>query len=166
MTLYEKLLDTADSDHIIVRDKPLLESDGRIKGNRIAIRENMTSTEKACTLSEELGHYYTTVGDILDQSDSSNRKQEHRARIWAYNRMIGLLGLIDCFEAGCQNRYESAEHLGVTEEFLQDAVDAYRRRYGECVRFGDYIVFFEPCFGVTKNIDSDLDHDFLYGSDL
>lgn len=150
MTLYEELLDTAASDHIIVRDKPLQESDGRIKGNRIAIRENMTSQEKAYTLAEELGHYYTTVGNILDQSVASNRKQEHRARMWAYDKLINLIGIIDCYKAGCRNRYEAAEYLNVPEECFQDAIDAYHRKYGQFVQVADYVIYFEPCLAVVE----------------
>ena len=30
--------------------------------------------EKACVLAEELGHHYTTIGDIIDQKESENRK--------------------------------------------------------------------------------------------
>ena len=52
-----------------VKEKPLSESDGLIKGNRIAIRKDIpTQTEKACVLAEELGHYYTSSGDIMDQN--------------------------------------------------------------------------------------------------
>lgn len=36
----------------------------------------------ACILAEEFGHHYTSFGDIIDLSDPSNRKQEHRARLW------------------------------------------------------------------------------------
>ena len=50
----------------------------------------MDSVTTADTLAEELGHHYTTVGDILDQTNVSNRKQERLARVWAYNRRIGL----------------------------------------------------------------------------
>ena len=50
-------------------------------------------TEKACVLAEELGHHYTTVGDIIDQKESENRKQElnsvHIAEI-TYNTLILL----------------------------------------------------------------------------
>ena len=65
MTKYEALLDEANSKGLIVKEKPLQSSDGRIKGNRIAIRKDLkTSTEKACVLAEELGHYETTVRHI------------------------------------------------------------------------------------------------------
>ena len=71
---YETLLKEADSLGLIVKEKPLQYNNGRIKGNRIAIRKDMTETEKACVLAEELGHYYTAVGNILDQSSVENRK--------------------------------------------------------------------------------------------
>ena len=58
-------------------------------------KELETSTEKKCILLKELGHHYTTTGDILDLSVVQNRKQERQARIWAYNKQIGLKGLID-----------------------------------------------------------------------
>jgi hypothetical protein len=109
-----------------------------------------TSTEKACILAEELGHYYTTTGNILDQSKPENRKQELHARLWAYNKQIGLRGLVDAYRSGCQNPYETAEHLGVTEEFLLDAVEAYRNKYGVCVEVDNYIIYFEPHLGVME----------------
>ena len=75
-----------------------------------------TSAEKACVLAEELGHHHTSVGDILDMTDIGNRKQERQARLWGYNRLIGLAGLIKAYESGCQDKYEVAEFLGVTDE--------------------------------------------------
>lgn len=42
------------ADH---KKKPLVENDGLIVGNRIAIRRNIPSINKACILAEELGHY-------------------------------------------------------------------------------------------------------------
>ena len=32
-------------------------------------------------LQEELGHHYTTHGNIIDIENAENRKQEHRARV-------------------------------------------------------------------------------------
>ena len=83
---YEDLLVESDMLNLIVKEKPLVNNDGLISGNRIAIRKDITTTiEKACVLAEELGHHYTTSGNILDQQKISNRKQELRARTWAYN---------------------------------------------------------------------------------
>jgi hypothetical protein len=94
MNKYEALLDEACDKGLIVKEKPLQYNNGRIKGNLIATRKDLsTSTEKACVLAEELGHHETTVGNILDMSDPWNRKQERQARLNGYNRMIGLMGL-------------------------------------------------------------------------
>lgn len=114
-----------------------------VNGN-IAIERNMTSIEKACVLAEELGHHYTTVGNILDQTDAGNRKQERRARLWAYKRAFDLIDLISAYKYGCRNRYEIAEYLEVTEQFLQDALDTYKEKHGLYTKVDKYVVCFEP----------------------
>lgn len=99
----------------------------------IAVSKDIdTSAEKTCVIAEELGHHLTASGNILDQKDVSNRKQELRGRIWAYNRLIGLTGIIKAYKSGCRNRYEIAQNLDVTEDMLQDAVNYYHKKYGIC----------------------------------
>ena len=100
--------------------------------------------DKACTLAEELGHYYTTVGNILDQSSASIRKQERRARIWAYNKMIGLNGIIRAYEHGCRSKSDMADYLDVTEEFLQEAINCYTEKYGLYKEIDNYMILFQP----------------------
>ena len=75
-----------------------------------------------------MGHFHTTVGDILDLTKTENRKQENTARLWAYKRMVTLDKLISAWQCGCRNRFEIAEHLEVTEAFLQEAIDSYRTK--------------------------------------
>ncbi len=77
---YEDLLNEYAGDDLVIKEKPLQSSNGRIYNNRIAIRHDLDTVNKTCTLAEELGHYCTTTGDIIDQEDTSNRKQEYRAR--------------------------------------------------------------------------------------
>ena len=149
---YEILLDEAHQDGLTVKEKPLKYNNGRIKGKRIAIRQDMNTTQKTCVLAEELGHHYTTVGNILDQTNVSNCKQEQRARMWAYNRMIGLIGSINAFNNGCRNLYEMADYLNVTEDFLQEALEGYRRKYGMYACVDNYIIYFEPHLNVVKMI--------------
>lgn len=153
MNHYEALLDEAHKDGLVVKEKPLKYNNGRIKGNKIAIRKDIdTNTQKADVLAEELGHHYTTVGNILDLSDSQNRKQERQARLWAYNKRIGLHGLIRAFEHGCRTRHETAEYLEVTEEFLQDAIECYRDKYGTGTAFDGYYIMFVPNLMIGKII--------------
>lgn len=153
MIMYEELLTEADGQNLIVREKDIPGYGGRIYGNRIAIRKDIeTETEKACVLAEELGHHYTTTGDIMDQTDAASRKQELQARVWAYNRLIGLQGLISAHRHGCRSRYEAAEYLDVTEDFLEEAYQYYRNKYGIMYQVDNFVIYFEPCFGVFESI--------------
>lgn len=141
---YEELLNEAENNGIIVKEKPLKSSDGRIWGKRIAIRKNTPTVQRTCILAEELGHYYTATGDIINQGTVTNRKIERLGRIHAYNRLVGLAGIVGAHAAGCCSRYEMAAHLDVTEEFLEDALCYYRQKYGWQVKYENYVIYFEP----------------------
>ncbi len=90
-----------------------------VDGN-IALERSMTFRHKKCKLAEEIGHHYTTSGNILDMRIPNNRKQERRAREWGanklvnYNRFIRACNMYD-------NIYQIAEELDVT----YDTVEAY-----------------------------------------
>lgn len=150
MNAYEHLLSSSAENIIVIEKNFKSQAKGLCKGNKIGISKTIsTSAEKSCVLAEELGHHYTTVGNILDQSSVSNRKQELRARMWAYNKLIGLIGIIKSYEHGCQSYHEMAEYLDVTEEFLRDALKRYHQKYGVCTTVDNYIIYFEP-LGVVK----------------
>lgn len=108
-----------------------------------------TNIEKACVLAEVIGHYHTSAGDILDQSNLANKKQEQRARNWAYERLVPLPGIIEAYKVGVKNRYELANYLGVTEPFIDEAIDRYKEEFGLFATVEDYTVYFEP-LGVLK----------------
>ncbi|MFG6334823.1 MAG: ImmA/IrrE family metallo-endopeptidase [Lachnospiraceae bacterium] len=144
------MLAEADKNNVVAKEKPLRASKGRIKGNRIAINNKMTEIEKKCIMAEELGHYYTGIGDIIDQSDIVNRKQELSGRIHAYNRLIGLTGIVNSYKHGCRSLSDAAEYLDVTEEFLTEAIQYYRSKYGHFATLDNYIIYFEPALGVFE----------------
>lgn len=146
---YETLLDEAGSQGINIKERPLAANDGRIRGKEILIRQNMSNCQKACVLAEELGHYHTTTGNILNQNNSSNQKQERTARLWAYRKMITLEKLVSAKNAGCRNGYEIAEFLDVTEEFLNNAILCYQAIYGKGLQKDDYLILFDP-FNIYK----------------
>lgn len=152
MNIYECLQDEACEDGVEVVDYTFQSQ--RIKGlycdGTVAISKNMDSTQKACTLAEELGHHHTSVGNIINMESAQNRKQERQARLWAYNKQIGLAGLIKAYEAGCQNRYETAAYLEVTEEFLEECIQCYREKYGEYKIVDNYTIYFIPHLAVFK----------------
>lgn len=147
---YDALLDEANAEGISVKERPFKTYDGRLKGKDIYLRKDMNTTEKTCVLAEEMGHHYTTVGNILDMESIQNRKQERQARLHGYNRLIGLAGLIEAYEHGCQNRYEIAEFLEVTDEFLEECINCYRDKYGIGTAVDNYYIAFIPHLMVGK----------------
>lgn len=153
---YEELLDLAKSQNINVYEKYDF-SGTRIKGlycdGNIALSKDLhTEAEKKCVLAEELGHYETAVGDITDLSLTSNRKQELRGRLIAYNKMVGLMGFIDAYQHHCHDLHEMAEYLDVTDAFLSETIDCYRAKYGNYAKLDNYVVYFEPNIGVLELI--------------
>lgn len=149
---YNDLLNEANAEGISIKERPFKTYDGRIKGKDIYLRKDMNTTEKSCVLAEELGHYYTTVGNILDMNIPENRKQERQARLWGYNRVIGLCGLIRAYEHGCKDKYEIADYLDVTEEYLEECIHCYRDKYGVCRETDNYVVYFIPNLTIFKKI--------------
>lgn len=153
---YEELQIQACKDGIEIIEYHFKSSN--IKGlycnGTVALNEDMTQVEKSCVLAEEIGHHCTSSGDILNQTDIMNRKQEYRARFYGYNLKIGLIGLIKAYEAGCRNLFEMADFLDATEEYLKEAIQCYKSKYGICAVVDNYIIYFEP-FAVMKIITVD-----------
>lgn len=150
---YEVLLEEAYKNDIYVIENADFKSrsEGLINGSVIGINRKVRSSKRrACILAEELGHYHTTSGDIILLSSSDNRKQELRARAWAYDKMIGLCGIVRCYQSCCRNRYEMAELLDVTEDFLQEALDYYSDKYGDHAVIDNYVIYFQPTLTVLE----------------
>ncbi len=148
---YEALLSEADKQGIIVKEKKLKLREGLCCDNRIAINKNIeTTSKKTCVLAEELGHYHTTVGNILDLKDLRDIKQEKKARNWAYEKLVGLVSIINAYEKGIKDKFDLAEYLDVTENFLDEAIEHYRQKYGVCYTIDHYAIYFEPNLGIMK----------------
>lgn len=97
MELYEQWLQKAEDMGLDVIENAPFESNakGLVYDNRIGLnRQLKKSDEKACVLVEEIGHHCTGAGNILDLSQVINKKQELKARLWAYDHLIGLSGII------------------------------------------------------------------------
>ncbi len=125
------LLNIAEYEEVEIHEIELPE---RIKGlyydNSIVINSRLkTNKERKCVLAEELGHYFTSVGDILNLKIESNRKQEIRARNWAIQKLVPFDELILAHQQGYVNVYELAEYFDVTEDFMKEAILFYQRKY-------------------------------------
>lgn len=143
---YECILDKINDEGIHLIE---FSFKGNLKGlyadNTIAISKNLhNDTEKKCILAEELGHYYTSYGAILNMKDTKAKKQELIARKWAYENLISMHNLIEAFNDGIKGRYELAIYLNVTEEFLQECITYYESKYGQYFKSNNYIITFNP----------------------
>jgi len=152
--VYENLL--IENIHLKIKEKDFSEIDpeGELKGlcvgEKLFIRKELSDREKACILAEELGHYHTTTGNILDQSKIENRKQERKARAWGYEKLVGIIDLVNAYKSGVRNRFELAEYLELTEEFIDDALTYYKEKHGLYYKIDNYIVYFEPLVVLEK----------------
>lgn len=122
MTKYEELM--AAHDNLIIEEKSM-KNDGLYADGCVWLKKDMTSARKACILAEELGHYYTSVGNILDQNDINNRKQELIARKWAYEKIVPIENIQFAVSDGHTELWDMAEYLDIDEEFLRDALIHY-----------------------------------------
>lgn len=146
MTAYEELLQEADDEDIEVIEFTFHGNNkGMYSDGIIAIRKDIeTTTERKCTLCEELEHHYTSVGNILDLRLIQNRKQERIARNRSYERLIPLKSIIKASYECCTNLYELAEYLDVTEGFLKESLEYYQSKYGLYIELDNYCIYFSP----------------------
>jgi Zn-dependent peptidase ImmA (M78 family) len=151
---YEKLVVLAEKAGALVFEQSLPTS--TLKGlnfqNFIVVdNELQTEAEKLCILAEEFAHFQMETGDILDQKNLGSAKKEKLARALAYEKLVPVDSIIEAFELHLQSREEFADHLGVTEEFLEEAIRHYIDRHGPFKVHGECVVYFEP-LGVMKRV--------------
>lgn len=118
MNNYETLLAEYDGTLTIAEEKMI--NLGLYCDGYIWINSQLTTSKKTCILAEEIGHDKTSVGNILDQSDLNNAKQEQKARVWAYNKLLSVDKVIEAASKGYTTTWDMSEYLDVDEEFLKD----------------------------------------------
>lgn len=151
MNSYECLLNECYLLGIEVKEKNFKsKAKGLCKNKKIGISNCIdTNNEKSCVLAEEIGHCSLTVGDITDLSKTENIKQEIKARRWSYEKLINIESLISAFENNVLS-HELADYLNVTQEFLNETIDYYRIKLGPTYKYNNYLLYFEPNFGILK----------------
>lgn len=100
---------------------------GLYKNGHTWIEKSLTSTEKKCVLAEELGHHFTTSGNILDLRYANNAKQERIAREWGVSKLIPY----DKFKMATSiydGVHEVAEELSVTKDAIITYVKMLERK--------------------------------------
>lgn len=153
MTRYEELLDEAHQIGIKILEVDICTDKdfGLYFDNIVIINSNMTYNQKCCVLAEEIGHHITTQKDIIDLTKSENRKEEFKARKVSCEKLLTPECIIKSILAGSNNLYDLSEMLGVTESFLLDAINYYKKKYGIYYVGKTHLLRFEPLSLVDFN---------------
>lgn len=62
------------------------------------------------------------------------------------------MGIVKAYEKRCQNQYEIAKFLNVTEEYLLECIECYRDKYGTMKSIDNNTIYFIPHLAVMKMI--------------
>lgn len=85
----------------------------------ILIQEGLTDIDKKCVLAEELGHHYTSSGNILNMKYPNTQKQELHARVWGAIRLINFEDFLRALYTYEFNLFMVADELGVNYETIK-----------------------------------------------
>lgn len=150
--MYNKLLKEAEDNNIYVFEKNLHNIAGLYADDTIVINNKLSQAEKTCVLAEEIGHHYLSYGNILKLENVSDIQNENSARIYAYNKLFGFDQIVEIFEKRINSKYEISEYLGITEDFIDEALNYYRNKYGLYVRYKEYMIMFNK-LNIIKDIN-------------
>lgn len=124
MNRYEELI--AEYENELNIEEHSMINKGLYCDNVVWINRKMSTAEKLSIVAEEIGHYKTSSGNILDQNSIANIKQELQARRWAYEKVLPLDLVMQAITNGLTEVYDLAEHFDVTEMFMRECLKHYR----------------------------------------
>ena len=159
MTRYENLVIFAENLGAKVKeiDFGTNKKCGRYINHIIYINSRMSEKEKYEILSEEIGHYKTTFGNITNQNEIQNKKLELIARRYGNNFALKPLDIVHAMKCGCKNEYDIAEFYELSINQISDIMNDFKKLYGLGKRFGKYFITFEPTFAFVKMFDNNLE---------
>ena len=150
MTVFERLEQAAYDNHINLVFAPLPEPLNGLFFKTmdfctITISTRLQRTCEHCVvLAEELGHYHTILSDLFHASPEMQEYYERKAFEWMISEVIPLPRIVDSWKAGIRTAWETAEYLDMPEEVLMRALEFYEKKYGACVKCGNYCIHFRP----------------------
>lgn len=153
MTKYEKLIIKAEKMGAEVRELDFGTSKpcGRCLNNIIYVNNKVTEKAKYEVLAEEIGHYKTTYGNILNQNTIADKKQEFKARREGFKMIVEPIDIVESMKHGATDINEIADYIGISVETFFDILEDLKKRYGIGIPVGNYYIRLEPSFGIVKD---------------
>lgn len=132
MNELEFLMSSFQNDLTFIFRKDMPDSlHGLMVENTIYINANLPFRESVQVLAEEIGHHKTLPQgiDITDYSNLTQRKLEIKGREWGYGRLVPVDKLNEYVsKRESVTRYELAEEFGVTDDYVQEVIETYKRK--------------------------------------
>lgn len=131
-------------EHGIIVDFSILKIDDGLDGlflqwpskSVILINQHRCIDVQVIAFAEELGHYFKTTGNIISLDSVQKRKSENAGRAWSYQELLPPDRLKSAVHSGICSVWELAEHFGVTDSFVQDAIRYYQQKSVLPIRLG------------------------------
>lgn len=154
MDTLEKLFQIASDENIIIDYTDSLPDDleglylhlediGHIISILYYVKENRNMFIEV--LSEELGHYFTSMGDnIINIKNYRDYleicKCEKRALNWSVNTVIKNIDLVKAFKNNCASFYDIAQYLNVPEKLVIEKFKYLASKNNGCISLGEYTI--------------------------
>lgn len=144
MGRFENLLIEYDDELLIKEWLPKNGLRGYYSDGIVLLDRTLNTKYKLETLTEEIAHHKITYGDIRNQKVLMNRKYELKARRLGCELAVSLDDIVEAFQYGVQNLYETAEFLEVSEKYVLKVIEHYKMKHGLSTYHKGYVIKFEP----------------------
>jgi len=131
---------------------------GHVNSNKdgsytVFINSKLSLKEQREVYEHETYHIMNKDFEKINVDAIEKKAHSYRDILWAYDKQVGLQGIISAFKANRMNSNEMAEYLNVTEEFLKRAIECYHSKYGLYTALDNYIIGFEPVLYVMERFE-------------
>lgn len=121
-----------------------------IFNNEVYINSNRSYQQNLQDLAEEIGHWQTTAGDITETNTLYDQRQETEARQAGYMMIVGLDGLIECFNKGITTPWDLSDYFECSIDYIWSALNTYKVKYGENFDYKGYNFDLRRGFNMAK----------------
>lgn len=120
----------------------------------IFINSRLNSEQQQESYSHEIEHILSNNFKTNNVNNAELITHNATANLEFCNRRnkIGLIGIINAYNAKCTSIYEMAEYLDVPEDALTKTLKHYKSKYGTYTTVDNYTIYFEPSIGVFERL--------------
>ncbi|OEK70864.1 hypothetical protein AST02_05230 [Staphylococcus equorum] len=155
MQMREELLSNYENLSVVETQFPVDKVKGYYKRNKylpnglVILNNDYDHYIQNGVLAEELGHHETSYGNITgvySRKDNINAaRQELKARRYGFKLAVPLEKLIKCYKQGVWgDLYEMCLLIQIDRSYFFEAIEDYKKQFGNYVKYDGYFIQFEP----------------------